>query len=169
MSKKGFENKKAVSGNLVDSKTGEVLYFQYNPENIDDMNAAAWAGLQVHGVHHPQFQYAHGDGRTLKFVLKLFHTDQRDKKTVKEKCDWLRSCVYPDTSGGGIPHRPPHRFMFNLGKLFRGFPCIVTSVNIRYDKNFSPSIDPLYAEVDIELKEFRTKAIGYKEVRGGSA
>ena len=133
------------------------------------MTSAIWAGLQVHGTHHPQFQYAHGDGRTLKFSLKLFHTDQRDKKTVKQKCDWIRSCTYPDTSAGGIPHRAPHKFLFNLGNLFRGFPCIVTSVNIRYDKTFSVDIDPLYAEIDIELKEFRMKAIGFQEVRGGSA
>lgn len=164
-----MRNYQGVRGNLVDMQTGEKLFFQFNPEKIGDDQGANWAAQRIHGVHHPYFQYSSGTGRTLKFQLKFYHQDVKDGKNVKQKCDWLRSTVYPDTAAGGVPHRPPHRFLLNLGSLFRGMPCIITSVSVNYDKVFSPSIVPLYAEVDLEVQEFRTRAVGYAEVRGGSA
>lgn len=155
---------KPQPGSLVDTVTGEVFEFTYNPASVGVTEGAEYAEMQVQGVHHPRYQYAGGKGRVLNFSLTLY--GPHGGRSVREQVNWLRSLAYPDLEIDAVPHRPPHRVILNLGQLYRRLVCVVVDTNHTWQE-FTPELEPIKAEVALTLNEFKARAVGYREVRDG--
>lgn len=157
-------------GVILDKDTSERLIFQYNPEEITETNRAVWSNLTIHGIHHPRLQYTSGEGRVISFTLRLFGADEVNSaqtRDVKGKVDFLRSLLYPDVTSQSLPSRAPNLTVLSFGRLYRGIQGVLTHVNPTYHNMFTADLNPLYADVDIELVEFHVKAVDYREVRAG--
>ena len=60
----------------------------------------------------------------------------------------------------------PHRVLFLFGDLYPGVECVVRQVKARYFHLFDrDTLQPLHAEVDVQLEEYVDESIGYREVR----
>lgn len=150
-----------VKGALAAVDAGGRLSFQHNPESIEDRTVARWANIAIAGVHHPRLQYVSGEGRTISFTLKLYHS--HNGQTPGQALSWLRSLCYPDL-GGGIPTRPPTRVMLHLGPDYAGVLGVMTEV-VGNSSMFDRELNITYLEASLTLVEFAIKAVGFSEVR----
>ena len=146
----------------------QVLKFQYNPNRIKDESSAKYASHNIAGLHHPQYQYAGGEGRKLSFDLELFGPDQEGKE-VKERVQHLISLTYPDIIGESIQNRAPELQVLNLGRLYRNFVCHVSTVSATYENYFTAEFKAQKAIVSISLVEQPFGARGWRDLRSQTA
>jgi len=146
-------------GFLVDVETGEVLPFQYNPEEITDDKSTDYAAIKIPGMSHPRYQFVAGEPRRISFPLQLF------KGPVKEEVEWIRSLLYPEHAGTMLKNAP-HKVLLFLGLLYPGVLCIVRQVQVRYFDLFDRLLLlPQRALVDLTLEEYVYESVDYSEVR----
>lgn len=148
-------------------ENGGVYDFQFNPESIKDSSSAVWANHDIHGGSHPRIQYAGSKGRNLKFTLR-FYGSNKNGMTCRQQVNWLRSCVYPDTSAGSIPHRAPPRVFMNLGRLYQGLLIVIRDVDITWSNHMTRDLEPIEASADLSVSEFTVPSVDYRQVRTGS-
>lgn len=163
-----WEPPKVTKGFLVDTVTGESLKFQYNPNQIQLTRSPSWASQEVPGMSHPRLQFVQGGDRKFSFSLDFF-SDERGRKDVKRKMDWLESLTYPDWDGITNMQRGAHPVLFNFGDLYKNITCVVTNFTATPQTLFDPtSLLPLRATVDIELTELISgKGKSYMDIRMG--
>lgn len=163
-----FKNRRITKGFLVDTKTGESLTFQYNPDRIDDRRAPIYAKVDVPGVSHPKSQFIGGGAREISFILS-FYFPERDKAGVKRRINWLQSLTYPTHDPSYIFEASPSTVLFNFGELYKNLPCKVVSVHASQFYLFDPtSLLPLRADVQVVLEEVLIhESISADKVRKG--
>lgn len=125
-------------------RSNERLEIQFTPESVTVNRNANYSDIAVVGRNIPQMHYV---GGTETVSLKLdFFASQENRRDVKNKCNWLKSLAYRDTS------RPPEKVKLVFGALFSDDVWVVKSVNVVYSL-FNKVYDflPQQAYVDITL------------------
>lgn len=144
---------------LVDLETGERLIFQFNPNDITDETATAYAAIRIPGLSHPHYQFVAGEPRRISFRVDLF------KGPVRENVAWLQSLCYPEHTGTMLTNAP-HRVMLVYGNLYPGLVAVVKQVKARFFDLFDQeSLLPQHAEVSLVLEEVVTQSVDFAEIR----
>lgn len=161
-------------GFLVEERTGKIIYFQHNPERIQDTRTPQYANIVVPGISHPKHHYINGGVREISFQLYLRYGGDAGSPWgggvtfVKYVTNWLRSLTYPTHNNKGFLQHPPSRVLLNFGRLYPNVPCVVTGVDIEYTEWFDPEqLVPLEAYVDIVLEEDIEKSVSRSTVLTG--
>ena len=150
---------KEITGFLVDVETGDYLDFQYNPSDITDEKATAYAAIRIPGMSHPRYQYVAGEPRKIAFKIEFF------KVGVKQRVEWLRSLLYPEHAGTML-RNAPHRVLFFFGDLYPGVLCIVREVKARHFHLFDrDTLLPQRAEAELVLEEYVDESVDFSQVR----
>lgn len=149
---------------LLDMETNERFEFQYNPPEIQDQIKSGWIKLLVPGATHPRLQWAAGGGRTWSFKVQ-FYRETSDHEEVSKKVRFLQSLMYPKYSASGDLERGPAVCMFGFGSLYKA-DVIIDQCAVKYYKLFSPDdLQPIIADVDLKLEEFRSDNVSFDDVR----
>lgn len=151
-----------VKGVLVDVVTRERLEFQYNPNDITDQKDTTYGTATIPGMSHPRYQFVAGGARKVGFSVSFYTFDN----TVKARCDWLRSLLYPERAGSMLKNAP-HRILFLFGQLYTGdSQWVMRDVKIHYSTLFDPkTLLPRRADVELLLEEFAEGSINASDVR----
>ena len=156
----------ASKGALIDIQTRERLEFQFNPETISDEQQTEWTSVRSQGMSHPRKQWAGGGDRVVSFTLR-FYRDSFSESEVSQNIAWLQSLMLPEYDGNRLKDAP-HRCLFVFGTLYN-LTCILTRAGARYYDLFSPStLQPVFADIDIELAQFVEIGEDYRTRRGNS-
>ena len=150
---------------------GETLLFQHNPDEVKRGIQVAWAGQVVPGWSHRRLQYGGGGARTFQFKLRWYLDNDKDD-WVRRQTLWLESQTVAEYDGNGILVNAPHRLLFGFGGLTNsgllrnaGKTTVITSLALTYGPLWTPGLEPIQAEADLTLEEFRTRSQDYAPVR----
>lgn len=145
-------------GTVAQPRFGELLTFDYAPEEFTDSKETEWKAEGVNvGVERPEFETS--KGRTIAMTLFLNDWGEDpghkvDPRTVEEKISWLRARQVPvpgSLAGKGYP--PVLAFVWR-----EVFKCVLTRVDVTRLKLDPNTLSAIRANVDIELLEWVPKS-----------
>jgi hypothetical protein len=145
--------------------------FMYNPPEIKDSKSMDFGTLKVPGTSHPVYQSGGGGDRVISFTLYLDGDRGNYVKgqppatmSIQRQLEFYRSMVYPgDAKLADMASAFPYMILFTFGSMWNSVPCIVPEVNITV-KAFDKSLNPLRADVELQLKEFPDRVITTTEI-----
>lgn len=139
---------KLEKGYIENIRTGGILRFQFNPEEITDSSSVEYRDIKSPGISYPVYQYVGGEPRTIEFTLFLDNTETKSGPNVILRAIGFLESFLP-VPNRGTRYTPPSSLLFAFGPMVK--TCILESMPITY-KAFDRSLQPLRAEVTITLK-----------------
>lgn len=135
-------------GYLENKSTGQILRFQYNPEEFTDDIQVEYRDIKSPGISYPIYQYIGGEPRRVEFTLFLDNMENRGgTNKVRETINYLNSFL--PVANKGARYTPPPELIFAFGWFVK--TCILEAMPTRYTM-FDRNLQPMRAEVDIVLK-----------------
>ncbi len=150
-------SKQPTKGLIMDVENpSSILYFQFNPIEIDDSYSARYNDHNIPGLIFPRSQWSNGTNRMIKFELHFFYSE-RNRQEILRKCSFLRSFLEPDYEAVSKLVKAPKYLLFGFGKLYKGI-MEMRKCDIKYHELFDPvTLYPMKAICSIELKEIALK------------
>jgi hypothetical protein len=134
-------------GYLENVKTGQVLRFQYNPEQFNDDIGVEYREIKSPGISYPIYQYVGGETRSIEFTLFLDNMEnQGGTNKIRETINYLNTFLPP--ANMAVRYYPPPEVIFGFGWFVKR--CILVAMPTRYTM-FDRKLQPLRAEVDVRL------------------
>lgn len=146
-------------GAIVDVNTGNRVTFDINPESFEDSKETELASIPIPGMSHPRMQYTGGGERTLSFTVILHYGATAD---VPSAIRMLQSWLYPEYVNNRLS-RGPSRLLFVFGDTWPDETWILTSCKVTR-KRFKKTLECVFAEVEMELKQYIEESIDTKDV-----
>lgn len=160
---KRINRAKESYGYLVDTVTGEKLFFQYNviPRESGGANLKE---LAVLGRSVPVYHYTGGKARTLALNI-TFTMTKSDRSDIERAIKFCRSLAYPDYGPDLSLENGPHPVVLVQGKLYSQDTWLVQSFDLTYGEALDPDTAlPESVTINLSLVETSLAPKSYSEV-----
>lgn len=136
-----------TKGWIKNNDTGELMNFQFNPENFSYSRGVVYSEIIAPGQSYPLFQFVSGKART--FPLKLYIYD-RPKSTglIIKYMKFIGGFLTPETNTDNYIKPPTMTFAY--GYFIR--KCVMDNLDINII-DMGENGEPIEAEFNLEIRQ----------------